>query len=159
MGEFPFFPMFVDLSRRRALVVGGGRIAARRVNTLAQFCPDITVVAPAIHPGIAALVDGERVKALERAFAMDDLNGADLVLACTDDPALNADIARACRDRCILVNNASDRGTATSCSPASPVAAKWWRASPPGAATTPLPAGPPRRCGNAWSMRSTRNNM
>ena len=109
MGEYPFFPMFVDLSRRRALVVGGGRIAARRVNTLAQFCPDITVVAPAIHPGIAALVDGERVKALERAFAMDDLNSADLVLACTDDPALNADIAKACRDRDILVNDASDR--------------------------------------------------
>lgn len=110
MGEYPFFPMFMDLSCRRALVVGGGRIAARRVNTLAQFCPDITVVAPAIHPGIAALVGRGRVKALERAFAMDDLDGADLVLACTDDPALNADIARACRDRCILVNNASDRG-------------------------------------------------
>ena len=109
MGEYPFFPMFMDLSRRRALVVGGGRIAARRVNALAQFCPDITVVAPTIHPDIAVLADRGRVKALERAFAMDDLNGADLVLACTDDPALNADIAKACRDREILVNDASDR--------------------------------------------------
>ena len=109
MGEYPFFPMFMDLSCRRALVVGGGRIAARRVNALVQFCPDITVVAPTIHPDIAALVDGGRVKALERTFDMDDLDGADIVLACTDDPALNADIARACRDRGIPVNDASDR--------------------------------------------------
>ena len=53
MADYPFFPVFVDLSARRALVVGGGRIAARRVNALAQFCPNVTVVAPAIHPDIA----------------------------------------------------------------------------------------------------------
>ena len=109
MADYPFFPAFVDLSDRRALVVGGGRIAARRVNTLAQFCPNVTVVAPAIHPDIAVLAAEGRVKTVERAYRDGDLDGADLVLACTDDGALNAAIVAACRARRIPVNDASER--------------------------------------------------
>lgn len=109
MADYPFFPAFVDLSERRALVVGGGRIAARRVNTLAQFCPNVTVVAPVVHPDIAALAARGRVKLVERAFRDGDLDGAELVLACTDDRALNAAIAGACRARRIPVNDAGDR--------------------------------------------------
>jgi len=109
MEDYPFFPVFVDLSGRRALVVGGGRIAARRVNTLSQFCPNVTVVAPAIHPDIAALAARGRVKTVARAYREEDLDGAELVLACTDDGALNAAVAEACRERRIPVNDASDR--------------------------------------------------
>jgi len=110
MAEYPFFPAFVDLSDRRALVVGGGRIAARRASTLSQFCPNVTVVAPAIHPDIAALAARGQVKVVERAYRDGDLDGAELVLACTDDGALNAAIVIACRARRIPVNDASDRG-------------------------------------------------
>ncbi len=109
MEDYPFFPVFVDLYGRRALVVGGGRIAARRVNTLSQFCPNVTVVAPAIHPDIAALAARGRVKTVARAYREEDLDGAELVLACTDDGALNAAVAEACRERHIPVNDASDR--------------------------------------------------
>ena len=109
MEDYPFFPVFVDLSGRRTLVVGGGRIAARRVNTLSQFCPNVTVVAPAIHPDIAALAARGRVKTVARAYREEDLDGAELVLACTDDGALNAAVAEACRERRIPVNDASDR--------------------------------------------------
>ena len=109
MEDYPFFPVFVDLSGRRALVVGGGRIAARRVNTLSQFCPNVTVVAPSIHPDIAALAARGRVKTVARAYREEDLDGAELVLACTDNGALNAAVAEACRERRIPVNDASDR--------------------------------------------------
>ena len=109
MEDYPFFPVFVDLYGRRALVVGGGRIAARRVNTLSQFCPNVTVVAPAIHPDIAALAARGRVKTVARAYREEDLDGAELVLACTDDGALNGRIAVECRARGIPVNVASDR--------------------------------------------------
>lgn len=99
----PFFPMFVNLNDKRALVVGGGRIAGRRVRTLQMFCDDITVVAPEISPGIAG------VKLVRRAFVPGDLDGVDIALACTDDAALNAEIVRMCRSRGIPVNAASDR--------------------------------------------------
>lgn len=100
----PYFPMFVDLSRRRALVVGAGKIAARRVGTLMAFCNDIAVVAPDVAPGFPD------VPVLRRRFEIGDLNGADLVLACTDDGALNAEIAGLCRARGIPVNVSSDQG-------------------------------------------------
>ena len=109
MEDYPFFPVFVDLSGRRALVVGGGRIAARRVNTLSQFCPNVIVVAPSIHPDIATLAARGRVKTVARPYREEDLDGAELVLACTDDGALNAAVAEACRERRIPVNDASDR--------------------------------------------------
>ncbi len=41
-----FFPMFVDLSDKKIVVVGGGNIATRRVKTLLQFTRNITAVAP-----------------------------------------------------------------------------------------------------------------
>lgn len=110
MAGYPFFPMFVDLSRRRVLVVGGGRIAARRIKTLVQFCPSVTVVAPELHPDIAALADAGRVAAWRRPYRESDLDGVGLALACTGDGDLNAAVAAACRARGIPVNNAGDKG-------------------------------------------------
>ena len=58
---------------------------------------------------IAALAARGRVKTVARAYREEDLDGAELVLACTDDGALNAAVAEACRERRIPVNDASDR--------------------------------------------------
>lgn len=109
MADYPFFPAFVDLSGRHVLVVGGGKIAARRINTLVQFCPNVTVVAPRLHPDIDALAGAGQVSVRLRPYREGDLDGADLVLACTDDADLNARIAAACRERDIRVNAASDK--------------------------------------------------
>ena len=43
-----YFPLFVNLEGRRVLVVGGGKIAARRIRTLLEFGCEITVVAPEV---------------------------------------------------------------------------------------------------------------
>ncbi len=98
--------MFVDLSDKRALVVGAGKIAARRVTTLVRFCGDVTVVAPEICPEI----EGTGARLVRRAYLPDDLDGMDLALVATDDAALNAEIAAACRARGVPVNVSSDQG-------------------------------------------------
>ena len=108
MSDSLWFPMFVDLSGQRALVVGAGEVAARRIATLARFCRDIVVVAPSAKPEVEALVEKGGIALRRRAYAPEDLDGVDIVLACTDDAALNADIARACRCRGIPVNASSD---------------------------------------------------
>ena len=109
MAEYPRFPMFVDLSAKHVVVVGAGKIAARRVAVLAQFTPRITVIAPKVHADIEALAAEGRVCLVRRAYDMTDISGADIVLAATDDAELNATICDDCRLRDIPVNVSSDR--------------------------------------------------
>jgi len=107
MADYPYFPMFVDLSNRRVLVVGAGRIAARRVRVMSQFTPNVTVVAPDVSPEVEALAGGLAI--VRREFRPSDLDGADIVLAATDDAEMNATICDDCRLRGIPVNVSSDR--------------------------------------------------
>lgn len=108
MGTYPWFPLFVDLSEKRVLVVGAGMIATRRAMTLLSFCRRVAVVAPAASRDIAFEAASGRLRLDVRPFEPADLDGADLVVAATDDPTLNADIAALCRARAIPVNVASD---------------------------------------------------
>ena len=108
MGKYPWFPMFIDLSDKNVLVVGAGAVGSRRAAALARFCPRVTVIAPKISPSLEALAAEGRLTVYRRAFEFDDLDGRDMVLAASDDEALNAQIAAACRERGIPVNTSSD---------------------------------------------------
>ena len=105
----PYFPVFIDLSEKKILVVGAGRIAARRVKTLTDFAPDITVAAPSVCEELRRLEAEGRIRILERGFEEQDLDGAEMVLTAADDPELNEKICRLCRERHIPVNNAGDQ--------------------------------------------------
>lgn len=109
MSGKPYFPLFVDLSETDVLVVGAGRIALRRVKTLLDFAGRVTVVAPAVCDELEALAAAGGVALRRRAFEERDLEGAGLVLAATNDAALNARIARLARTRGIPVNVGSDK--------------------------------------------------
>ena len=93
--------MYIDLKNKPILVVGGGAVALRKTEKLLPFGPAVTVVAPRLCPELAAL---EAVSLVERPFADSDVNGMELVLAATDDRALNHHIARLCREQHIPVN-------------------------------------------------------
>ena len=107
--EYPWFPMFVDLSEKRVLVVGAGRVAGRRAAALTRFCGRVEVIAPEIGAAAQAEADAGRLTLQRRPFEPGDLAGRDLVLAATDDAALNASIAALCRARGIPVNVSSDK--------------------------------------------------
>ena len=109
MGDKPYFPVFVDLSETRVLVVGAGKIAARRVQTLLDFAGGVTVVAPEVCEALEQLAAAGAVTLRRRAFEEADLAGAGMVLAATSDAELNACVAEACRARGIPVNVGSDK--------------------------------------------------
>lgn len=98
------FPLFVDLTGRPVAVFGGGAVAVRRVRTLLAFGADLTVVAPEPDPALSEL--GVRLE--RRAYRPGELGAAALVLAATDDPAVNRAITREAREKGIPANNASD---------------------------------------------------
>ena len=115
MGGY-YFPMFVDISTKRILVIGGGKIAARRVRTLLKFAEHIEVTAPEICDEMKekkevpqAVWSSRKVLEEDLKDTSDFLNGADIVLTATDDRELNQKIVSACRMRKILVNTADDK--------------------------------------------------
>ena len=102
----PHFPLFVDLTGQPILVVGGGAVALRKLQKLAPYGGRPTVVAPEILPEIAALPG---VTLRRRAFRVWDLRPRPaLVIAATDDPAVNHRVSVLCRKRHIAVNTADD---------------------------------------------------
>ncbi len=105
-----YFPIFIDLSDKEILMVGGGTIAARRVKSLCGFAGQIMVVAPTICEAIRELATEYPVKLLQEPFSetlLDDAERFWMVLAATDDSDLNDRIAQMCHTRGILVNIAS----------------------------------------------------
>ena len=109
MSDRPYFPLFVDLSGKDILFVGGGSIAARRIGVLQPFAEEITVVAPEADGSIIELTESGFVNWIMREFDEGDLERRDIVFAATDDKVLNAEIAAKCRERGILVNVSSDK--------------------------------------------------
>jgi siroheme synthase-like protein len=107
-----FYPLFVDLVGRRVVVVGGGSVAARKIERLLECGAVVRVIAPRIEQSIAELGEtGRGAGALElivRPFEPFDLDGALLAVAATDDPRVNARVAEICGQESIWVNVADD---------------------------------------------------
>jgi siroheme synthase-like protein len=97
------FPAALILEGRQCLLVGGGRVAMRKAAKLVEAGAALTVVAPEIKSQIKAL---SVVKLIKRPFAPEDLDGAFLVFALTDDSALNGRIVELCREKKILCSAA-----------------------------------------------------
>ncbi len=113
------FSIELNLEGRNVLVVGGGRIALRKVKTLIPTGAHITVVAPQIDPEFETLKTGDKVPELSRGVEASitlknrpyeplDLRCVFMVFICTDQPAVNAQVSNDARARRILVNNACD---------------------------------------------------
>lgn len=96
-----YFPMFIELKGKRCLVVGGGRIALRKIEVLKEFGADLLVVSPVISQEILQITE---ISCREKQFESEDLKGQEVVVAATDDKELNHRISRACRERQIPVN-------------------------------------------------------
>ncbi len=109
-----YFPMFIDIEGKHILVVGAGKIALRRVQTLLQFRARIKVIAKEIpkeqKEAFHMLVSEGKIVLEEKAFEESDLTEAlFLVLAATNVKKLNHEICMLCRKRKILANTATDR--------------------------------------------------
>ena len=102
-----YFPFYCDIEQKKWLLVGGGRVAAGKFSRLIAFTEKITVIAPEISDEIKKDAASD-ARLLERDFMAADLDDADIVVAATDDKALNAQIASLCRERKIPVNAVDD---------------------------------------------------
>ena len=101
-------PVNLLVRGRRVVVVGGGRIAARKLESLLDAGADALVVAPHVDAEIRAWADQGRCAVVVRAFEPADLDGAWLAFTATDDPSVNRAVFDAGEERRIWTNSADD---------------------------------------------------
>jgi len=103
-----YLPIFMDLRDRRCLIVGGGEVAARKTDLLLEAGAAVQAVAPALGDGMQALADAGRIVYRNGTFQESDLDGAQLVIAASDDRAANARVAALADGRGVPVNVVDD---------------------------------------------------
>ena len=101
------FPLFLDLTGRRAVVLGGGTVGLRRAAALARFGAEVTVISPHLSGA------REGIRHFPRAYQAGDLAGAFLAVAAVNDPSVNAAAGREARARGILLTGQTIRRRAT----------------------------------------------
>jgi uroporphyrin-III C-methyltransferase/precorrin-2 dehydrogenase/sirohydrochlorin ferrochelatase len=108
------YPAFLRLTGRRVLLVGGGPVAASKLQGLIDAGASIVVVSPEVVPDISARAreDAKAVEIHRREFAPADLDGAWFVVAAAT-PDVNREVARAAEERRIFVNAVDDPPNAT----------------------------------------------
>jgi precorrin-2 dehydrogenase/sirohydrochlorin ferrochelatase len=99
-----FYPAFIDLENRPVLVVGGGIVAERKVETLLEAGAVITVVSPQITEQLDAYSQSNRITVRQRGFIPSDVDGVSLVISATDDPGTQTEVASIAVSKNILVN-------------------------------------------------------
>jgi siroheme synthase-like protein len=99
-----FYPLFIELRNKPVLVVGGGQVAERKVDSLLRAEAAVTVVAPDLTSHLKQLAASGSIRTLQRKFQEADLEDALLVISATDDTETQERVAALARAHGILIN-------------------------------------------------------
>jgi len=109
-----WFPLFVNLENKKVLVIGGGKIAYKKITKILEYSANVTIVAEKIEE--EKLLQLENVKIVDNKRIENDkdiigelVKDYFLVIAATNDEELNENIAKICDSRGILINNISSK--------------------------------------------------
>ncbi|HLQ76041.1 MAG TPA: bifunctional precorrin-2 dehydrogenase/sirohydrochlorin ferrochelatase, partial [Terriglobia bacterium] len=99
-----FYPVFIRLENRPVLVVGGGEVAERKVDSLLEAGATVTVVSPEATRQLREHADSGRITLQRRGFTPSDMDSASLVITATDDPATQREVVSIARAKGVLIN-------------------------------------------------------
>lgn len=102
------YPIFLNIEHFNCLVVGGGKVAARKVANLVEAGAKPTIITAELSPELDNLTQEHQLNVLLRSYEVTDMHGHQLVIAATNDKALNDEIAQQALDLNVLVNNVSN---------------------------------------------------
>ncbi|HEX6178234.1 MAG TPA: bifunctional precorrin-2 dehydrogenase/sirohydrochlorin ferrochelatase [Thermoanaerobaculia bacterium] len=102
--NYPYYPIYLDIEERHVVIIGGGNVCARKAETMRKYGARVTIVSPEFTEEIEQWARDGAVTVRRKHYAENDLEGASIVIASTDDPCVNGRIARDCRRRKIPVN-------------------------------------------------------
>ena len=109
-----WFPLFIHFKNKKVLVIGGGKIAAKKIRKILEYGADITVVTEDVaEKGLLQLenikIESNRKIENDKSEIEKLVKGYFLVIAATDDEELNENVARICDSNGILINNVSSK--------------------------------------------------
>jgi len=99
-----YYPIYLDLKGREALVVGGGAIAEGKALQLIAAGARVTIVSPELTEALRASVERGEINHRNGSLIEEDLNGVVLVISATDDRKVNEEVAKAAAERGLLCN-------------------------------------------------------
>jgi len=99
-----FLPISISLKARRCLVVGGGRVALRKIDTLLNYDSDVTVVAPEVDDKIDYYASKNALKIIKREYKSPEAAEYGLVISASDNMDVNRQVSDDCKKAGIPVN-------------------------------------------------------
>lgn len=113
-----YYPLFLSISGRKCVVVGGGQVALHKVTTLLEHGAGVEVISPDFCAGLTQLAEKGKIAVVRREYRAGDLEGAVIAIAATDDRSTNLAVAKEARARAVLVNVVDDAGNSDFIAPA-----------------------------------------
>ncbi len=104
------YPVNLNLEGKKCIVVGGGRVAQRKVLGLMECGADLVVISPKLSPKLRELSNKKVIQYINRSYRRGDLKRAHLVIASTNIPDVNRQVAREAAELGVLVNVVSAPG-------------------------------------------------
>jgi len=103
-----YYPMFLNISGKRCVVVGGGRVALRKVRALLEHRASVEVISPDLCPELIELAEGGQIDTSRRHYQPGDLRKAFIAIAATDNSDINQQVVKEAQSEAVLVNVADD---------------------------------------------------
>ncbi len=99
-----YYPVLLNLEGKEVVIVGGGRVAERKVNSLVESGAKVVVISPEVTRAIEGLSDRGKILLRRREFLPSDLDGAWLVISATDDPFTQKQVFKEASGRRLFCN-------------------------------------------------------
>ena len=99
-----YFPLLLNIKNYPCLVVGGGKVALRKVTSLLNFRIKVTVMAPKLCEPLLELQRKRKIKVIKKVYSKEYLNNFKIVFCATDNPKINKMVRKDCTEKNILLN-------------------------------------------------------
>ena len=103
-----YYPVSLNISGRKCVVVGGGQVALRKVKALLEHGADVEVISPDLCPEMVQLAEDGELQVIAKEYRAGDLKKAFVAIAATDDSEINQRVVAEARKGAVLVNVVDD---------------------------------------------------
>ncbi|MDO5043997.1 MAG: bifunctional precorrin-2 dehydrogenase/sirohydrochlorin ferrochelatase [Coriobacteriia bacterium] len=99
-----FYPMYFNLNERKVVVLGGGKVAERKVLTLLEYRAQVTLISPELTDALDVMADAGIIEYIDRRYEYGDLKDAVLVISAVGDVEVDKDIYNEAQEHHIPIN-------------------------------------------------------